>query len=202
MGTFLLIHQKQSYNCGKRPIIFQLLSLLFILLARDHFGIEHIRKFFGLCRSWALKWLLLWSCLPSHLWDLEQAYCVQICALCYLVPDPFHLPHCRILPEILPLLKFCERSELVNISQLFHSFSQTRLLIVELSQAKPELDWKTSKMTRQFCREKWGKNGHILDKNPTLCIGTKNWQKYVNEWGLNWSLNVSCQSVICCHETQ
>ena len=47
---------------------------------------------------------------------------------------------CRILPEILPLLKLCERSELVNISQLFHSFSQTRLLIGELSQAKSKLD--------------------------------------------------------------
>ena len=32
-------------------------------------------------------------------------------------------------PEILPLLKLCERNELVNISQLFHSFSQIRLLV-------------------------------------------------------------------------
>ena len=47
---------------------------------------------------------------------------------------------CQILPEIVPLLKMCERSELVNISQLFHSFSQTRLQVVELSQAKPKLD--------------------------------------------------------------
>ena len=39
-----------------------------------------------------------------------------------------------ILPEILPLLKLCERSELVNISQLFLSFSQTRLLAVEKKQ--------------------------------------------------------------------
>ena len=62
--------------------------------------------------------------------------------------------HCRILPEILPLFKLCERSE-------FHSISQTRLLAVENSQAKSKLDWKTSKMTRQFCREKQDKNGHI-----------------------------------------
>ena len=54
---------------------------------------------------------------------------------------------CRILPEILSLLKLYERSELVNISQLFHSFPQTRLLTVEFSQAKPKLDPKTSKMT-------------------------------------------------------
>ena len=162
MGTFLLIHQKQSYNCGKRPIIFQLLSLLFIWLARDLFGIEHIRKFFGLCRSQALKWLLLWSCLPSHLWDLEQAYCVQICALCYLVPDPFHLPHCRILPEILPLLKLCERSELVNISQLFHSFSQTRLLIVELSQAKPKVRLKNLKNDSSISSRKVGQKRQYL----------------------------------------
>ena len=31
-------------------------------------------------------------------------------------------------PEILPLFNLCERSELMNISQLFHSFFQTRLL--------------------------------------------------------------------------
>ena len=45
--------------------------------------------------------------------------------------------------EILPLLNLCERSELVNISQQFLSFSQTRLLVEELSQAiqaKPKLE--------------------------------------------------------------
>ena len=49
---------------------------------------------------------------------------------------------CRILLEKLPLLELCERerSELVNISQFFHSFSQTRLLTGELSQAKSKLD--------------------------------------------------------------
>ena len=62
---------------------------------------------------------------------------------------------CRILPQILPLLKLCERSELVNISPLFRSFSQTRTLPGDLSQAKSKLDWKTSKMTRQFRREKY-----------------------------------------------
>ena len=39
--------------------------------------------------------------------------------------------HCQILVEILSLLKLCERSELVNISQLFHLFSSTRLLAVK-----------------------------------------------------------------------
>ena len=58
----------------------------------------------------------------------------------------------------------CERSELVIIFQLFCSFSQTRHLTVELCQPKPKLDWKTSKMTRQFCRKKQGKNGHIFGK--------------------------------------
>ena len=47
---------------------------------------------------------------------------------------------CRILLKKLPLLELCERSELLNISQLLHSFSQTRLLAVELSQAKAKLD--------------------------------------------------------------
>ena len=71
----------------------------------------------------------------------------------------------------------CERSELVNISQLFHSFSQTRLLTVEFSQAKPKLDWKTSKMTRQFCREKQGKIGHIFGKIRHCAMTTKILQK-------------------------
>ena len=44
---------------------------------------------------------------------------------------PSFVTQCRILPEILPLLKLCERSELVNISQLFHTFSQTKLLTEE-----------------------------------------------------------------------
>ena len=56
----------------------------------------------------------------------------------------FTWAQCRILPEILPLFKLCERSELVNISQLFYSFSQTKLPTVELSQVKPKFDWKTS----------------------------------------------------------
>ena len=55
-----------------------------------------------------------------------------------------------------------ERSELDDISQFFCSFSQTRHLTVELSQPKPKLDVKTSKMTRQFCREKRGQNGNIF----------------------------------------
>ena len=38
---------------------------------------------------------------------------------------------CRILLEKLPLLKLCERSELFNIIWLFHSFSPTRLLVVD-----------------------------------------------------------------------
>ena len=54
-----------------------------------------------------------------------------------MVPDD---THCQILAEILPLLKLRERSEHVNISQLFRSFSQTRVLAVELSKAKPEID--------------------------------------------------------------
>ena len=37
------------------------------------------------------------------------------------------------------LLQLYERSELVNISQLFYSFSQTRHLTVELSQPKLKL---------------------------------------------------------------
>ena len=35
---------------------------------------------------------------------------------------------CRIAMQFV-IFKLCERSELVNISQLFHSFSQTRLLV-------------------------------------------------------------------------
>ena len=76
----------------------------------------------------------------------------------------FTCTQCRILPEILPLFKLCERSELVNISQLFYSFSQTRLPTVELSQVKPKFDWKISKMTCQFCREKRNKNDNIFSK--------------------------------------
>ena len=55
-----------------------------------------------------------------------------------------------------------ERSELDDISQFFCSFSQTRHLTVELSQPKPKLDWKTSKMTRQIRLEKRGKNVDIF----------------------------------------
>ena len=62
------------------------------------------------------------------------------------------------------LLKMCERSELVNISQFFCSFSQTRHLTEELSQTKPKLDWKTSKMTRQFRLQNRSKNNYILGK--------------------------------------
>ena len=32
-------------------------------------------------------------------------------------------------------------------------------------------------MTRQFCCEKWGKNGHIFGKNPTLCTLVENLEK-------------------------
>ena len=84
----------------------------------------------------------------------------------------FSATQCRILSEILPLLRLCERSELVDIAQLFHSFSQTRLLALDFGQAKPKLDWKTWKNTRQFCREKQGKNDHILGKNRhCVCMG-------------------------------
>ena len=38
------------------------------------------------------------------------------------------------------ILKMCERSELVNISQFFRSFSQTRHLTVEMSQPKSKSD--------------------------------------------------------------
>ena len=51
-----------------------------------------------------------------------------------------YVTQCRILPEILPLLKLYERSEFVNIFHLFDAFSQPRLLLVELSQAKLKLD--------------------------------------------------------------
>ena len=62
----------------------------------------------------------------------------------------------------LPLFKLCERSELVNISQFFCSFLQTRHLTVELSRLKPKLGWKTLKMTRQFRRKKRSKTGNIF----------------------------------------
>ena len=67
-------------------------------------------------------------------------------------------------PRKWAFLKMCEHSELVNISQFFCLFYQTRHLTVELSQPKPKLDWKTLKMTRQFRLEKRSKNGHIFGK--------------------------------------
>jgi len=77
---------------------------------------------------------------------------------------------CKKIPIKWPLLKMCERSELVDISQLFWSFFQTRHLTVELSQPKPKKDWKTSKMTRQFWIEKRSKNGKILhDPQNRVC---------------------------------
>ena len=66
----------------------------------------------------------------------------------------FQGTQCGKIREKLPLFVLCERSELVTFSQLFCSFSQIRHLTVELSQPKPKIDWKTSKMTRQFCRDK------------------------------------------------
>ena len=62
------------------------------------------------------------------------------------------------------ILKMCEFRELVNISQLFCWFSQTRHLTVELSRPKPKLDWKTWKMTRQFRLEKRGQKVEIFGK--------------------------------------
>ena len=77
---------------------------------------------------------------------------------------------CRILPEILTLFWLCERSELVNISQLFYSFSsfsQNRLLLVELCQIKP-------KMIR---REKQGKNDYIFAK-IRQCAQVAKWSDF------------------------
>ena len=65
----------------------------------------------------------------------------------------------------------CDCDKLVNISQLFWSFSKTRHLTVELSGPKPKLDWKTLKMTRQFRIIKQSKNGQILGKK--YCISNK-----------------------------
>ena len=67
----------------------------------------------------------------------------------------------------------CERSELVNISWVFNSFSQTRHLTVGLSQLKSKLDSKTWKMTRQFRREKRGQNGNILGEISYCAVCTQ-----------------------------
>lgn len=64
----------------------------------------------------------------------------------------------------------CERSKLRNFSQYFCSFSQTRHLTVELSRAKPKLDSKTLKMTRQFCR----KNSWKIETFKNNFVGRKN----------------------------
>ena len=74
------------------------------------------------------------------------------------------ISQCEKVSTKWPISKMCEQSELVNNSQLSGSFSPTRHLTVELSQPKPKLDWKTSKMTHQFCRQNRSINNHILGK--------------------------------------
>ena len=59
-------------------------------------------------------------------------------------------------PEILPLLKLCERSELVNISQLFHPFSPTRLLAVGLKSSKTKVRLKNLKNDSSILSRKAG----------------------------------------------
>ena len=76
----------------------------------------------------------------------------------------------------------CERSELVNISQLFGSFSQTRHLTVKLSQPKPKENLKISNMTRQFQLEKRYKNVHISGQ-ITHCA--------IESWNLKLKLRFS-----------
>ena len=76
---------------------------------------------------------------------------------------------CMKNPDKWPIFEMCERSELVNISQFFCSFSQPRHLTVELSQPKPKLDCKTSKMTRQFRSGNHSKNGNI-SRNFSHCV--------------------------------
>ena len=41
-----------------------------------------------------------------------------------------------------------------------------------MSQPKPKLDWKTLKMTRQFCREKQSENGNSLGKIQHCAVMT------------------------------
>ena len=112
--------------------------------------------------GWGEK--LLYASLLLWVRDIFLMLVISHCATWIESGPDWRSTHCQILPEILQLLKLCERSELVDNSQLFHSISQTRLLAVWLSQAKSKFDWKTSKITRQFRREKLGKNDNISGK--------------------------------------
>ena len=72
-------------------------------------------------------------------------------------------------PEILPLLKLCERSELVNISQLFHAVSQIRLLAGEKMSSKTKVRLKNLKNDSSISSRKTGQKCPYFGKNPTVC---------------------------------
>ena len=70
----------------------------------------------------------------------------------------------------LPFFKMCERSELVNISQLFFSFSQTRHLPVGLSHqsSKTKVELKNLKNGLSISSKKSGQKLSYFGQNPTL----------------------------------
>ena len=83
---------------------------------------------------------------------------------------------------------------------MFLSFSQTRLITVEKVKQNQMLDWKISKMTRQFRCEKWSKNGHILGK-ILHCVPKwqKCWKILLDKWTKNITYQKKEIGFVFCH---
>ena len=84
----------------------------------------------------------------------------------------FVTTQCRILTEILSLVKLCERSELVYISQLFSFIfpNLTSSRRIELSKTKVRL--KNLKNDSSILSRKVGQKWPCFGENPTVCLLT------------------------------